>query len=409
MIMKSGKFHVLAIAALLTVACGASDRGAVPAPARAAAEPAEASIGHVDERLGAPSFVWLNRTGATPKPASAVEAARFAEGTLAKIYRLDARAAATLSEPEIHDVGAGPILARVRQRIDGVDVFRGGVTIAMSRAFAFFPVRGRVMPAWYTEFMRQSGEAWSIVVSAKDGAVLFANDLVRNDFTYRVYADAKTKLPMDGPEGNGFVPHPTATVGGVKKLAFVPSELVSLSSYPFSKSDPWLAPNATETNGNNVNAFADLGGGDGYQSGFDVRPAASSGSFDFTYDTSASPGASPSNVRASAPHVPLAAGVRTAGRPPRRRHGERELHRAGGHRADGDAPRAPRERRDAALAGVARRRDGHPVSRRLRRQRLPDVEAHAAPGRLCHARRDRARALAGAARAAAYARGVTRG
>jgi hypothetical protein len=105
---------------------------------------------------------------------------------------------------------------------------------------------------------------------------------------------------MDGPEGNAYAPHPTGIPGTVAKLTYVPSQLVTLGSYPFSRNDPWLPADATTTSGNNVLVYADLGSGDGFQAATDIRPAVAGTSFDATYDTSISPGASNANIVASA-------------------------------------------------------------------------------------------------------------
>src|SRR5262249_47625881 len=51
-------------------------------------------------------------------------------------------------------------------------------------------------------------EAYSYVISATDGTVLFRNDLSADAFTYRVWADPATMVPNDTPAGNG--PHPKA-------------------------------------------------------------------------------------------------------------------------------------------------------------------------------------------------------
>ncbi len=154
-------------------------------------------------------------------------------------------------------------------------------------------------PAYYVELMTAHGPARGLVLSAEDGRVLLENDLVHADaYTYRVFADPTTKLPTDGPQGNGFNPHPTGVPDGTK-LQFEPSKQVTLQNFPFSRNDPWLAPGATTTNGNNVWAYADTGGNDGFDVGSDTAPQADAGVFDDTYDTSASPSATPASIRAA--------------------------------------------------------------------------------------------------------------
>jgi len=279
-------------------------------------------------------------------------------------------AEATVSLGHVDDLGKGPIVARYEQRVNGLDVFRGGVSVMMTRALrpvaaagflapttrgsdrpftiassealaigarllgssslafspvadkdgyerfaarglfaparvkrVLFPVKGEgveLEPAYYVELMTSNGPARSWVLAASDGHVLLENNLVRNDaFNYRVYADPTTKIPTDGPQGNGYAPHPTG-IPDHTKLVYQPSQLVSLQNFPFSKNDPWLAPGATTTNGNNVWGYADTGGNDGFDPGTDTAPAVASGAFDFTYDTAAAPNANPTQIQAAA-------------------------------------------------------------------------------------------------------------
>ncbi|MDF2695043.1 MAG: Chitinase, partial [Labilithrix sp.] len=281
-------------------------------------------------------------------------------------------AAPPIALAHVDDLGKGPIVARYEQQIDGLEVFRGGVSVMMTRALrpiaaagflapttrgserpftiaavdalavgarrigrtlAFAPASGKngydrftatgldaparvkkvlfpvaadgtggveLEPAYYVELITTAGPARSFVVSADSGRVLLENDLVRHAaFSYRVYADPESKLPMDGPQGNAFAPHPTGTPDK-QKLTWQPSQLVSLQNFPFSKNDAWLAPGATTTKGNNVWAFADRTGGDGFNEGTDTAPALSSPlTFDYSYDTAASPSATPASIQAA--------------------------------------------------------------------------------------------------------------
>ncbi|HVH41378.1 MAG TPA: M36 family metallopeptidase [Labilithrix sp.] len=171
-----------------------------------------------------------------------------------------------------------------------------------------FPVDGdsgvELEPAYYVEILLAAGPARAWVVSATDGRVLFENDLVHHDaFSYRVYADPETKVPMPGPQGHAFSPHPTG-LPDKKKLAFLPSQLVTLQNYPFSKNDPWLAPGATTTAGNNVEAYADLAEPDGFNAATDMAPAlTATATFDNVYDTGASPKATPASIQAATAHL----------------------------------------------------------------------------------------------------------
>jgi large repetitive protein len=122
-------------------------------------------------------------------------------------------------------------------------------------------------------------------IAADDGRVLAKHDLVASEHTYRVYADSTgLKQPWDGPYGNTATPHPTATPDG-----FVPpaatAQLVSVTSIG-DVVDPWLPAGATETLGNNVDAYLDLVAPDGFSAGTsDLRGSVSApGVFDYFFD-----------------------------------------------------------------------------------------------------------------------------
>ena len=370
--------RVLASAALLVlVACSSSDRKEAPSTAPpggvVGGEPVHAFVAHRDARFDSPSFVWLAKDESV-QFASAHEAATTTLHSIAGTFGLERAALAAIETTSIDDVGRGAIIARTKQRVQGIEVFRGGLSIAMTRAFepvsasgflarsiagaahpftrsrldavndayraltgqpatfrsidvdgdyehfitsglaaparvkkVLFPqtpgpttpgAGGGVVPAYYVELQIKRGPAFSYVVSAADGAVLFQNDLVRYDaFSYRAYADPMTKIPLDGPQGNATAPYPAPGPNGFKPT-LLPSNLISLQNYPFSKNDPWLAADATALSGNNVLAYPDLVAPDGL--GGDALPVTTGPqAFDYAYDTTQSPGATPTNIAAS--------------------------------------------------------------------------------------------------------------
>jgi large repetitive protein len=131
------------------------------------------------------------------------------------------------------------------------------------------------------------------VPSAADGALLYRHSLTASDgYAYRVWADpAGLQMPLNGPQGRGGDPYPAATPDRWQ-APFVSPSLVTLSAGPISTKDPWLPGGATETNGNNVDAYADLAAPDGFSPG-DLRAnVTASGVFDRTYDVTKAPGAS---------------------------------------------------------------------------------------------------------------------
>lgn len=160
-----------------------------------------------------------------------------------------------------------------------------------------WPTDEALVPAYYLELNvgpegSRDAEYVAFVVSARNGEVLFRHDLTADAYTYRVWADPVTMLPHDGPHGSDMTPHPTGTPDGTQGSLDVPASLVTLSNFPFSYNDPWLPSGSTSTVGNNVDAYADLGGGDGFQAGFDLRaPVTEPDTFDHVYDLTRSPDA----------------------------------------------------------------------------------------------------------------------
>ncbi len=136
-------------------------------------------------------------------------------------------------------------------------------------------------PAYYVEIFTsplgsRAASSFSYVIDGISGKVLFKHNLTSHvDTTYKVFSDGSAKnVPLDGPIGNDLSPHPTGDIADTPPLAgsFVAPISITLNSLPFSKSnDGWLLAADTTTNGNNVNAYADIAGEDGFDEG-DIRP-----------------------------------------------------------------------------------------------------------------------------------------
>ena len=134
---------------------------------------------------------------------------------------------------------------------------------------------GALVAAFYVEVDSASDDGsdnYSYVVSAEDGRLLFRHDLTAYDapdaYSYRVWAaqpgdPANPSAPFDGPQGNAFDPHPTGVLDGTQPPGAAVTNDVTLVSSPYV-GDPWLPISATETVGNNADAYADITGADGY-------------------------------------------------------------------------------------------------------------------------------------------------
>ena len=120
----------------------------------------------------------------------------------------------------------------------------------------------------------QTSAFYSYVIDAENGEILYRNNLIKDvTTTYRIFADSVSHEPYDGPQGNALTPHPTGELNDTPAIGetFVVPNTITLDHGPISTQDPWLSPSATTTSGNNVNAYADISGQDGFDAN-DVMP-----------------------------------------------------------------------------------------------------------------------------------------
>ncbi len=347
---------------------------------------------HLEDRLGVPTFLWAGKPGPSLSwdgrgQALPEAAARRHLESYASLYALGARDIASARLAHVHNTGRGAVIAKFRQEIDGVEVFRDELGVVMDRqlrvialsgylpssslaaagrwhvelgaeeaiaralsdfagvaiaadavtvdwrprrvhsrgGYGYYTLAGgsdpssplrlqqalRAKPVWFhfQEFLEPAyyievegqtagetgpdGSYFSYVISGLDGRVLFRHDLTATDaFSYRVWADTSGLMaPFDSPNGNDPTPHPTGFPDGFVS-PFVAPNLVTLQNGPISTNDPWLAAGATETTGNNVDAYADLVTPNGFSAG-DIRASTNGpNTFDRAYDVNQQPGAS---------------------------------------------------------------------------------------------------------------------
>jgi len=220
-------------------------------------------------------------------------------------FTLSAPQAIARALADFSETGASPVVRPTGSASGGYEVFAvdgkaGRHDVEPIRAKrVLFQLSDELVPGWYVEVVAED-DAASYVVSARDGALLFRHGLMAAEtYTYRVWADdTGLRAPFDGPQGTAQSPHP-AGLPNFHTPSFVPPVLVSLQNGPISTNDPWLPPGATQTNGNNVDAYADIASPDGF-SGADVRAITTEPNvFDRVYDTSLAPGTSNSQRMAS--------------------------------------------------------------------------------------------------------------
>ncbi len=133
------------------------------------------------------------------------------------------------------------------------------------RVRSMYYARGNTLePAYYVELFSRTRvggalSAFAFMVSAESGEILHRKNLVNDAaFTYRVFADTTAPYaPFDSPLGNDQTPFQGS--GPDVDVPRLPAStaLVSLESGPISTGDPWLADDATQTIGNNVEACID--------------------------------------------------------------------------------------------------------------------------------------------------------
>lgn len=280
----------------------------------------------------APPEVTPPVAASTPlKSATPESAARAYLATKARELALTPE---TLRLVHVHDTGRGGIVVIFRAQQQGVDLVERDVKVLLTRALTpltlvtrptppgthlpfvlseadavalamkqlpgsaplrrparawrvYFPTAERLVPAFKVELLRDD-DAFAFIVDAFAARVLRATSLTSDAaFTYRTYADATgSKTPWDGPIAD-FTPHPTGLPDG-SRPAFATPSLITLDAFN-GPLDAWLGAGATQSQGNNVDAYTDDGNPDGFSAN-DVRAiTTSAATFDFSFDTAQAP------------------------------------------------------------------------------------------------------------------------
>ncbi|MCE9578597.1 MAG: M36 family metallopeptidase [Deltaproteobacteria bacterium] len=163
--------RVFASLTLALAACAGADpvAPAAPAPAGgaafvdayrqapvAAAAPvlAQGRVASIDPALGVPRMLWTDATLAPPpshlaaRAATPVEAAALAHlEAHAADYKLGPDALATVEVVRVHDLGRGPIVVTLGQRIGGLEVARTQLSVVMTRELALVALSGNLHPS----------------------------------------------------------------------------------------------------------------------------------------------------------------------------------------------------------------------------------------------------------------------
>ncbi|MDI3289203.1 M36 family metallopeptidase [Polyangium sp. 15x6] len=171
----------------------------------------------------------------------------------------------------------------------------------------YFPMPDRLVSAYYVEIWGgQKGlhndELYAYVIAADDGRLLMRADRTHDAaFSYRVWSDGAPKYtPTEGPMAD-YAPHPTGVPDG-SAPAFISPILVTIDGFntnPQGTFDPWLPAGATETSGNNVDAYADHQDPQGLSAGEYRANVTAPGVFDRVYDTAQNPDVTQDQVKAA--------------------------------------------------------------------------------------------------------------
>ena len=219
-------------------------------------------------------------------------------------YRDDDAAAIARAIRANYHVAFDPHALAALKRADKLRVLAGrsgSITVAAANAQKVWSRIGNgLTAAWAIDIDASSGKSTTAdgfhTVLGADGRVLAQRSLIANDFNYRVFADTTgERHPFDGPTAD-----PTPNVGGVTAPypGFVSPNLVTVGGLDHLN-DPWLPTAATESNGNNVDAYTDVNAPDGFSAGDLRATTTSAGTFDRVYDLSAAPLSSQDQQRAA--------------------------------------------------------------------------------------------------------------
>jgi large repetitive protein len=274
--MQSARIHVERLAGKWGVAPGTlpdiTELGEVPTAGGTIARMAQT----ID---GLP--VWGGELRALVRPGGELSTI---SGTLIGTHTLRARARFSFDEAGAIDRA---VAATYRDR--------SGVTVEVAQAKrVWYPQGERLVAAYVVEALTTrgistTGDGYRTIIDAATGRVLSRTNLTADAaFTYSVYAETTgEKHPLDGPIADS-TPHPTGVPNGFYPAYLAGPNSVSVESLN-AKGDPWLAADATETSGNNVDAYVDFNAPNGLSAGDFRANVTQTGTFGYVYDTALGP------------------------------------------------------------------------------------------------------------------------
>ncbi|HSO35835.1 MAG TPA: M36 family metallopeptidase [Labilithrix sp.] len=233
------------------------------------------------------------------------------EQALAKAYR--DRFGATLPAGAVTDVGPEPNGEYRAYRVATADgAPRVLDTARVRKVYVAVDKGSRLVAAYHCELLARvpgskDNAGWLFAIAADDGRTLVRSSLTAHEkFTYRVWADAtQNNIPTDGPLKDSTPV--TGTPATTKEAPYAAPILVSVDGFNKNAKgtfDPWLGAAATETKGNNVDAYSDRNSADdGTNDGFDAADmradVTAAKTFDRAYNPALQPDSSPAQIKAA--------------------------------------------------------------------------------------------------------------
>ncbi len=165
----------------LLAACGTGTDSSAPSADTPAPDAARAIAGftptvvHRNRELGVPTFTWLRGSAGVPFEVAAgttpEQIAWAAVGRARETLGIGPSALAAAAMTEIDAHGSGPIVARLEQKVTGIDVFRAQLNVAMTRAREPVAISGYLAPtveprAGHAAFARSESECAGAALTA---------------------------------------------------------------------------------------------------------------------------------------------------------------------------------------------------------------------------------------------------
>lgn len=158
-------------------------------PAPQSREPIDRFVAHRDGDAGVPTFVWLQGAPAGQGDATAVAWQTLRD--LAPTYGLDDDAIAATRLIDLHDIGRGAIIARFEQQVDGIEVFRLGLNIALDRQLAPVAATGYLASRTHAQnptFALPSQDAVARAIADMTGATVAPRPMQKGAGAYQQHA-----------------------------------------------------------------------------------------------------------------------------------------------------------------------------------------------------------------------------